>query len=308
MSKTYEFDVAISFLSDDEIIASQINDELSKNFNVFFFPNNQRDIAGKDGVDTFSEVFLKKSRLNIVLFRQKWGKTDWTRVEETAIKSRIFNGDGWDSLFLIKLDNAEIPNWIPPTYIYAPTNQYPIEQLIPILKFRIEERGGILKEESLVEAAKRIQSEHTLKKYIHDYLSSEKAVSDAESEVVRLLNLFESEYNNLKESSPDLAIGELKKASKELHFHFPINGTYIHFKWKQYFRNTLKNSKLEVILYPKNNHQEVISYDFTMNNLKQIGWKNSNIHEFIASEKIVEYWMREHLELVAINREKNLFR
>lgn len=304
MNKTFEFDVAISFLSEDENIASKISDELSKNFNVFFFPNNQRDIAGKDGVDTFSEVFLKKSRLNIVLFRQKWGKTDWTRVEETAIKSRIFNGDEWDSLFFLKLEDADNPNWIPPQYIYASIDRYSLDELIAIIKFRIQERGGHFNEESIVEMAQRVQKEQSLKKYIDEYLESENALIEVKKEVNELLKIFESQYIKLKKSSPDLPIGKMEK--NDGHYHFPITGTYLHFKWSQYFSNSLDNSKLQIILYPQKNNPKEICYQFTMNKDKQIGWSNTKFHEFINSKKLVEYWMKKHLELAIDNREKGL--
>jgi hypothetical protein len=43
------------------------------------------------------------TRVNVVLYREPWGQTPWTRVEETAVKEACLNR-GWSSLFFIVLD------------------------------------------------------------------------------------------------------------------------------------------------------------------------------------------------------------
>ena len=81
-----KYDVAISFLSQDESTATAIHERLSEGLQVFFYPRSQEELAGTDGLESMRKPFFGESRVVVVLYREKWGKTPWTRVEETAIK------------------------------------------------------------------------------------------------------------------------------------------------------------------------------------------------------------------------------
>jgi hypothetical protein len=81
------FDVAISFLARDERIAAELHSKLANGLNVFFFPRNQEELAGSNGLESMREPFLN-ARVVVVLFRAPWGETPWTRVEQTAITDR----------------------------------------------------------------------------------------------------------------------------------------------------------------------------------------------------------------------------
>jgi hypothetical protein len=302
MNTKYQYDIGFSFLAEDELIASRIVDELSKNFKVFFFPTNQKEIAAKDGVDTFSEVFSRKTRLNLVLYREKWGNTKWTRIEEAAIKTRIFDGDGWDSLFFIKLDDHEIPNWINSTYIYADFNKFTFEELIGAIKYRIQERGGVSSEETISNILERDKRNQKIKQEISAFLEGEQGLHNANSEVQNLLSLLEIRHEELKNTAESISVGPLLKDSKKV--SFPMGGIHLHFIWKPFYSNSLDNSHLEIILYPyfeKSGKGKSFFYSFTMNNLKQIGWKNNPNHDFITSEDLIDFWIKEHLKL-AIER------
>jgi hypothetical protein len=92
-----QYDVAISFLSEDQTTAAAIYGKLSEGLKVFFFPRNQEELAGTDGLESMRTPFCDDSRVVVVLYREKWGKTPWTRVEETAIKEACFKS-GWEQL------------------------------------------------------------------------------------------------------------------------------------------------------------------------------------------------------------------
>jgi hypothetical protein len=97
MSGPYKYDLAISFLADDEGLALEIADRISERLaaDVFVYSNRQDELVGRDGLETFSGVFGTQSRVAAVLHREGWGHTLWTRVEETAIKNRAFH-EGFD--------------------------------------------------------------------------------------------------------------------------------------------------------------------------------------------------------------------
>ena len=67
---------------------------------VFEFTSRQADVAGTDGLVTFKNTFRNISRLVVVLYRNGWGDTPWTRVESEAITGR-FLAQGPDFLRFI---------------------------------------------------------------------------------------------------------------------------------------------------------------------------------------------------------------
>jgi hypothetical protein len=154
-----KYDVAISFLAKDEATARALADKLeASGFNVFFFPRNQEELAGTNGMETMREPFFN-SRVNVVLFQRPWGETPWTRVEQTAITERCLK-TGWDSLMFVELDETSArPKWLPNTHIRFALKAYGLEQLAGAVKARVQEQGGVVKELDAMTEAKRVKRE-----------------------------------------------------------------------------------------------------------------------------------------------------
>lgn len=51
------YDVAISFLAEDERVAMSLATALKKHWTVFIYTERQKELAGTDGVEAFSRVF-----------------------------------------------------------------------------------------------------------------------------------------------------------------------------------------------------------------------------------------------------------
>lgn len=90
-----KYDVAISFLSEDEPIATALHARLSSGLTVFYYPRSQEELAGTDGLESMRQPFLDETRVAVVLYKERWGKTPWTRVEETAIKDGCLHNTPW---------------------------------------------------------------------------------------------------------------------------------------------------------------------------------------------------------------------
>ena len=92
MNGEFKYEVAFSFLQDDEQLALEIADRIRDRVSVgvFVYSERQEELVGTDGVDTFSRIFGEESRIVVVVYREGWGQTRWTRVEETAIRTRGF--------------------------------------------------------------------------------------------------------------------------------------------------------------------------------------------------------------------------
>jgi hypothetical protein len=162
------YDAAISFRVPDEMTAKAIYDQLTASgLKVFFFPRQQEELAGTDGMESLKAPFLS-ARVNVVLYREDWGKTPWTRVEETAIKEHCLNG-GWSGLMFVQLDKSAVPTWVPPTHIRFSMKDYGIEQLVGAIKLRVQEHGGTIRKLDALGEAQRVASESA-------YLAERKAM------------------------------------------------------------------------------------------------------------------------------------
>ncbi|MFZ3307871.1 MAG: TIR domain-containing protein [Xanthobacteraceae bacterium] len=159
MSDDPKYDVAISFLAKDEATGRTIADKLeASGFNVFFFPRNQEELAGTNGMETMREPFFE-SRVSVVLFREPWGQTPWTRVEQTALTERCLE-KGWESLIFVQLDGtSKVPKWLPNTHVRFLLEAYGIEQLSGAIKARVQEHGGVLVPLDPMTEAKRVKRE-----------------------------------------------------------------------------------------------------------------------------------------------------
>ncbi|TMJ54158.1 MAG: hypothetical protein E6G85_06385 [Alphaproteobacteria bacterium] len=153
-----KYDVAISFLAKDEVIAKELYDRLNEVFNVFYFPHNQEDLVGTNGLESMREPFFD-SRVVVVLYREPWGKTPWTGVEETAIGERCLK-QGWLGLVFVNLDQTSAtPKWVPTTHIRFGMRAYGMEGLVGAIKARVQEQGGKLVPVNAVTEMSRVQRE-----------------------------------------------------------------------------------------------------------------------------------------------------
>src|ERR1700722_8945361 len=81
MTQAKQWDVAISFASADEPVASKLRDLLQPPHTVFVYSKVQEHLAGKDGVEAFRSAFREQATLVVILYAEPWGQTPWTRVE-----------------------------------------------------------------------------------------------------------------------------------------------------------------------------------------------------------------------------------
>ena len=67
--RSYNYDVALSFLAQDERLATELNDLLQDRLKTFLYSKRQGEIAGTDGEQTFNKVFGEEARVVVVLCR-----------------------------------------------------------------------------------------------------------------------------------------------------------------------------------------------------------------------------------------------
>lgn len=169
-AEKYEYDVAISFLSQDEPFARQLAEALAP-LRVFVYSKAQEQVAGTEGVEAFRVVFRERSRLALVPFRPGWGETPWTRVEATAIRDNCLE-HGWDRLFVVRLRrDGRLPKWIPESHIYFDPQTFGLGDLVGAVKARCADLGTELRQPSPAERARAMAQREAFDSETRDLLS-----------------------------------------------------------------------------------------------------------------------------------------
>lgn len=244
-AEQYKYDVAFSFLQQDESLATQLNDLLQDRIKTFLYSKRQGEIAGSDGEQTFGRVFGEECRLVVVLYRTGWGTTPWTRIEETAIRNRAFN-HGYNFAIFIPLDDPPTtPEWLPKTQLWVGLNRWGVNGAASVIETRVRELGGSPHEETVQEQATRFERALEFSEKRKRFLTSETGVKAANDE----FNILHGELSRL--------VIEIKEAAKSLSYSMKRSRYYmgddivilgldlgLSVVWYNRYSNTLKDSEL----------------------------------------------------------------
>ncbi len=153
-----KYDVAISFLVQDAAIAQALYEKLSGGLRVFFFPRNQEELAGTDGLETMRVAFRHESLLNVVLYRERWGNTPWTAVEAAAVKDSCL-ATAFRSLFFFVVESTSVlPVWLPDTHVRFNYADFPLDEAVGAIKARVRELGGHIEPLTPLKQAERLRA------------------------------------------------------------------------------------------------------------------------------------------------------
>lgn len=180
----FKHDVAFSFLAQDLTVATRFADALVP-LTSFVFARKQEDLAGTDGQESFRAAFRFDSRLNVVLLRDGWGRTPWTRVEEASIQERCLK-DGWDRLLVVNLDGSKPPTWLPAVNLYLDLETFPLEQAIGAIKRQAQQLGGDVKPQSQTDVARAKLHAADFDKETNDLFRTPDGIQLADEAVIRV--------------------------------------------------------------------------------------------------------------------------
>ena len=141
--RVFKYDVAFSFLSQDETLARQFAAALQP-LQCFVYSHEQEHIAGTDAITTFRVVFREQSRVNVIILRSGWGDAGITRIEEAGIEERI-RQDGWDSLLVIRCDQSPKRPWMLDTRLWFDLKTYPFEHCVGAIKHQAVRAGATVR-------------------------------------------------------------------------------------------------------------------------------------------------------------------
>jgi hypothetical protein len=271
------YDVAFSFLAEDEEIAQSLALKLREGTVTFVYSNRQKELAGKDGLEVFTSVFGEQARVCVVLYRDGWGETKWTGVEETAIKDRAFE-KGWEFLVVISLDGKH-PKWLPRVKLWLGWDRFGPDVAVGVIDARIQETGGEVREETVEQRAKRLQAEAD-RRYEHQVLlKSQRGVDLAREALQGLFKRLKTKSEALAQDGVPIAV-ELQADGQVAIVRTPRGS--VTFGWSQQYSNSLEFSSLLVRRLDGPYHPD--GFAGGLNELDQLGL------EFALDDVAVPYW------------------
>lgn len=304
---SFDFDVAISFLHEDVDVARELQDGIGEALTVFVYTSRQEEVAGTDGLESFREVFRHRSRLAVVLLRDRWGRTPWTRVEMEAITDRFLK-EGPGFLFVVMMDEAPPPPWIPEKLIRFNLKDFGTREAIGAIKARALEQGSRIVRPTSAFLAQRAQERAEFAKKKMSLLRSEAGVRQAEAEANRLMGLIEVKAKEAIAAAPGLGI---EFGRQDVACGMKTPGVAVVCGYQNNIVNALDNARITIrewrggvilpgeagryIHEPKELAKRILAPEFT----REVGWGWRDAgDEWISSEEVATQIMEQFFALL----------
>ena len=304
MSNEFKYDVAFTFLTRDEPLAQHLNDLLQDRISTFIYPQRQREIAGKDGELELKKAFGSDSRLVVIIYRSEWGTTDWTRIEQDAIRERGYH-HGYDFCLLIPLENPPTkPEWFPPHRLWIGLEKWGHDAAAAVIEARVRDAGGATREESLSQRKSRLERQVLAAEKRKAFLESDAAVHPAKEQAQALMAKVEDSAKGL--STPEFP---LQTKTEFEGISITSFGFRLYVGWHLAYTNTLTNSALVIRLIEftwmdrfeqRPRGLKTLEFNFAVDESDRQGWRAvSGDKKFYTSEDLAEYALRILLDQVA---------
>jgi len=310
-SNKYEFEIAFSFLKEDEALAIELADCLRDRYPVFIYSEHQIELAGKDGEMFLKSMFGEKSRIVVLLHRQAWGTTAWTRIEENAIRDRAYD-HGYDFCLMIPLDDPpKKPEWIPKNRIWLGLKKYGIENTAAIVEARLVEQDGEQKIETVEGKALRLKRQIADAEKVKSFLNSDKAIKPSDEEANAL-------YGALQQAAEKMDCQEIRLRALRDRHGVTINSFHhrLVVSWYRTYANSLDTSGLYVRLQVQDIdvHHEVkydtlkeYCFDFHADANGRSGWRSRNgDRRFVFTNEISGWAIQLLMEAAAKDKLRKL--
>jgi len=300
----FKYEVGFSFLKQDEAIAYDLNDHIQDRLSSFIYSKKQEELGGTDGEKKFNKVFFEECRVAVVLYRDGWGETPWTRIEETAIKNRAFE-KGWDFLLFVNLDtNSILPTWIPKTYIWLDYQRFKTEGAIAVIEQKVKEAGGITRQETVADTAERLKRLRTAENERDTFLRSQNAVMEANREILKIVEKLKEIKPIIEDPTTHLHLGISQRHQPPM-FEFGYNGYYLCFNNRSGFEYGIERGVLQVSLYEKSGHEHFdykekvhkqSHYRFDRDLIGNNGWSDQKTGKgFLSTDQLIDKWVKQFI-------------
>src|SRR5216684_644847 len=114
-SKSYPYDVALSFAGEDRSYADALAEALhQRGLTVFYDKYEKANLWGKNLYTYLSDVYQNKARYCVMFLSRNYAAKLWTNHEREAAQARAFR-ENEEYILPMRLDDTEIPGFLQTT-------------------------------------------------------------------------------------------------------------------------------------------------------------------------------------------------
>jgi hypothetical protein len=181
------------------------------------------------------------------LCRHAWGNTQWTAVEEVAIKECCLE-NSFRNIFVYVIEKGgALPKWLPETHVYFSAAHYSLDEAVGAIKARVQDRGGEYKPLTPARKAElnRAEDDYRLAK-LHMY--SDEGIANIHSKVDELFDAIRKQCDEVNAAGAariEYLIDRQQHAIEEIITRSGPRVSLI-VVWFQAYRNRLEGSFLGV--------------------------------------------------------------
>jgi hypothetical protein len=255
--------------------------------------------------------FLEESRLNVVIYRERWGNTQWTGVEAAAIRDSCLSCEFRNVFFFMVEPKDRKPKWLPDTPVRFNYGEFTLEQAIGAIKARVQERGGHFEPLTPLKKAEQLRAEEKYQR-ARSRMRSDEGIHQIQEEVAVLFRRVESQIVELKSHGHAELECEANPSEHVILRHQKV-GMII--RWRQTWTNSLDDSGLFVEEYSSRllfnselgsqmyfRRPEIIQthqFDPDISRGFAYGWKAARgTHDFISTEALADLCLIKFIDLV----------
>jgi len=244
----YKYDVAFSFLAQDEALATEINDLIQDRFETFIYSERQAELIGTDGAEEFAQVFGSDARIVGVLYREGWGQRGFTLYEDTAIRNRA-REEGFGFTIFIPLDVPPTgPKWLPKDRIWHDLPRWGAKGAAAVIEAKVDQAGGLARPEMVEDKAVRMNREREFALKRSCFLQSEDGVQAAQSEFKKVCVEIERKCQTIVDPSTG---GRFGVRSDWCNITVSSRRDELFVCWDEAFLNTLDGSHLKILIFSR---------------------------------------------------------
>ncbi|HSL45262.1 MAG TPA: TIR domain-containing protein [Anaerolineales bacterium] len=135
----FEYDVALSFASQDRAVAEELANLLSaRKLKVLSAEAQATELGGGDFVTHIAELYRTKARYCILLFSEHYPLKKWTEAEQTSAREHALR-DADEYIYPLRLDDTDVPG-ITAARGYQDLRQHSMKGIVDLLDQKLSQR------------------------------------------------------------------------------------------------------------------------------------------------------------------------
>lgn len=132
----YEFDVAVTFASEDRAYVQEVVEGVkAAGFTPFYDDDHVADMWGENGIEFLTNVYQNRARYVVMFVSRHYAEKMWTRLERRAALARAMTERN-AYVLPVRLDDTELDGLLPTT-IYVDANRVGLSGLVELIKTKL---------------------------------------------------------------------------------------------------------------------------------------------------------------------------